>query len=137
MYAEQVLKEPYLAKFSNIVLACKELFREEYGYKWVICEPEVVARHDFWSFWETSGLGEAVDDITSKDRSIGIDKYLWFMLGTSICKRHWNMFNENIYCVMNDIQKPFMIGILEYSKHVRKMFEMSKLLPPPSRKNEE
>ena len=29
----------------------------------------------------------------------------------------------------------FKMGILKYYKHVREMFEMIKLLPPPSRKN--
>ena len=37
---------------------------------------------------------------------------------------------------MNDTQKLFKIGILEYKECVHAIFEMSKLLPPPMIKND-
>ena len=51
-------------------------------------------------------------------------------------KKHCNMFKEHIYYIMNYIQKPFNMVILKYAKHVHDMFEMKKLLPLNSRKNE-
>ena len=59
------------------------------------------------------------------------------MMGRLVWKEHHNMFNENIYHVMNGIMKPFNMGILGYAERVHKMFEMDKLIPPPSKKNEE
>ena len=45
------------------------------------------------------------------------------------------MFEEHIYCIINDIHIPFTMGILKYAERVHEMFEMEILLPPPSRKN--
>ena len=50
-------------------------------------------------------------------------------------KNHCNVFDSQIYDVRNDIQKPFQMGILNYTERMREMFEMAKLLPPPNRKN--
>ena len=52
-------------------------------------------------------------------------------------ERHHNKFDEHIYYVMNNIQKNFNMGILNYAEHVCDMFEMDKLLPHPNRNNEE
>ena len=52
-------------------------------------------------------------------------------------KKHHNVFGEYIYYVRNDIQKPFKMGTLEYTEHVRDMFKMDKLIHPPRRNNEE
>ena len=48
-----------------------------------------------------------------------------------------NMFDEHIYHVRNYIQKPFKMGILDHAEHVCKMFDMSNLLPPLIRKNDD
>ena len=56
-------------------------------------------------------------------------------MGRLVWKEHHNMFNENIYHVMNGIKKPFNMGILGYAKRVHKMFEMDKLIPTPIKKN--
>ena len=46
------------------------------------------------------------------------------------------MFDEHIYYVKNNIQKPFKMDIFYYPECVRKMFEMEKLLPLLRWKNE-
>ena len=58
------------------------------------------------------------------------------MLDSSTCKKNQSVSDRNIYYVMNDTQKTFKMDILEYAKHVREMFEISKLLPPHTRNNE-
>ena len=122
MYVEQVLKGPALTKFRNDMLVCKELVRNETGYHWDLGEPEDVAFDDLWAFWKIGGLWDSGDDITDKDRYIDIERALCFILGRSMWKRYHNVFNEHIYYVTNDIQKPFKLGTVEYSKRVCEIF---------------
>ena len=51
--------------------------------------------------------------------------------------KHHNVFGEHIYYIRNDIHKPFKMGTLQYTEHVREMFKMDKLIHPPRRNNEE
>ena len=85
---------------------------------------------DFWEFCKTNYLGEAGNTITSKDSYIDLDISIWLIMGRFMRKKHRNKFCEHIYYVMNEIHKPFNMGILEYD-----MFEMAKLIPPPSMNN--
>ena len=59
------------------------------------------------------------------------------MLGRLEWDNHYNVFDEHIYYVRNDTQKPFKMNIFYYPECVRKRFEMAKLLPPLRWKNEE
>ena len=54
-----------------------------------------------------------------------------------MCKNHYNIFDEHIRHVKNDISKPFTMGILQCAKHVCKMFEMDNYLATPSSNNED
>ena len=51
-------------------------------------------------------------------------------------KKHCNVSEENIYYIMNKIQKLFNMGILDYAERVRDMFEIKNLPPTPIRNNE-
>ena len=93
-------------------------------------KPEDVGLDDFWVFCKNDGLGEAGDEISSEDIFIDLNRSLWFVLGRSMWKKHCNFFEENLYYIMNDIQKPFNVVILEYDERMREMFEIAKLLPP-------
>ena len=57
------------------------------------------------------------------------------MLGKSMWKKHHSIFDEHIHYVRNDIQKPFKMKILKYDERMGDMFEVTKLIPPPIRKN--
>ena len=37
---------------------------------------------------------------------------LWFVLGSYMFNKNRNVSDEHIYYVINDIQKPFKVGIL-------------------------
>ena len=117
------------------MLACKKFVRDEDGDQWSIGKTEDASLDNLWEFCKTNVLGEAGDAITAKDRLIYLDRDLWFMLGRLMQNRHHNVFDEHIYYIMN--QKTFKTSILNYDEHVRDMFEMTKLIPPPSRKNGE
>ena len=54
----------------------------------------------------------------------------------STWKKHCNLYEENVYYIRNDIQKPFNMGILECSEHMRNIYEISNLLPLRIRNNE-
>ena len=71
-----------------------------------------------------------------KKVSSNFDRSLWFILDRSMWKDHCNIFNVHIYYARNEIKKAFKISIINYDERVCKMFEMSKLIPPPRRKNE-
>ena len=73
--------------------------------------------------------------IPVKDRCIELDKYLWFVLSRSMWNRHQNLFNGNVYYLINYMHKPFNIGFLEYAENIHEVFEMDKILPTPRRKN--
>ena len=47
------------------------------------------------------------------------------------------IFQEHIYCVRDGLQNPFKLDILKLPERVHEIFEMARLLPPSSRKNEE
>ena len=51
--------------------------------------------------------------------------------------KNYNVFDENIYCVRNDIYKPFNMGILKHSEHMCEVLKMDELIPTLIRKNEE
>ena len=59
------------------------------------------------------------------------------MVGRSVCNKNKNLFDENMYYFSNDIQKTFRMRILKYAERTRKVFEMAKILPTLSWKNEE
>ena len=54
-----------------------------------------------------------------------------------MCKKHWNRFDEHVRYGNNDIQKPFKIGIINYTGRMREMFKLDKHLNPPIRNNDD
>ena len=122
MFIENVLKGQDLTKFRNAMLAFKELFRSENGYHWGLGKPEYMCSDYFWELFKTNGLGYNGEDTTAEDRCIELDRSIWFILGKLMQKKHHNVFGEHVYYVRNNIHKPFNMGTIEYTEHVREMF---------------
>ena len=117
---------------TTTILSCKELVKYKAEDHWGIGKPEDVKSlgkledvglNNFWVLCKTDGLGEAGDEIYAKDRYIELDIALWFMLDRKMWNQHHIVFKEHIYYIIDDIQKPFKMGILKYTECVCKSFK--------------
>ena len=58
-------------------------------------------------------------------------------MGNSMCRKHHSVFRYHYKYMHNGIMKPFRVGILQYTKHVRNIHDLAKFLPKILKKGDE
>ena len=53
-----------------------------------------------------------------------------FELWKSMWQKHQYNFQDHVNYIYNDIVKPFMVGIIQYSERVHEMHELDNYFPP-------
>ena len=81
----------------------------------------------FWS--KAYGVNSDGRAVTVAERWIAFEKELWFYMGNSMCRKHHSVFQDHYKYMHNGIMKPFRVGILQYTKHVRNIHDLAKFLP--------
>ena len=101
------------------------------GDQWTLGSSKVVSMEQFWIWSNVGAIDRLGDLVTGPECGAYFEKYLWFELVKSICRKHRSTFQDHIKYIHNNIVNPFRVGILQYSELIREMQDLFKYLPPP------
>ena len=102
------------------------------GDKWTLVLAKRVTMEQFWYWYKVDAIDGAGNVFTGTERYNWFKKELWFELEKSMLRKHSPTFHYNVKFIHNDILKPFIVGILQYSERVRDMHDIAKYLRPLS-----
>ena len=78
------------------MINCKYIARNKAGDQWSLGEPEDVCSEDFWELCSTGRTSCDSDDLTVKDRCIGLDISISFIMGRLMWKKYRNIYEEYV-----------------------------------------
>ena len=124
-YTERILTGPVLV-FFVVLLACKDVAKGFAGYQWILVSTKYVIIKYIWNWENQYRLAANRYGICVIDYFKESDQELRFGLGKSKWKKYQSKFHDYVKYIHNNIQKPFMVGILHYTRSIIEMKYLAK-----------
>ena len=102
--------------------------------QWNIGEANNFTMEQLWNWTKADVWNSGRDYISGENWCQDCEKELRFELGNIMWMKHRSVFQYHAKYIYNEVLKPYRVGILQYSKRICGMHDLSQIIPPPSKK---
>ena len=129
-YIEYIITGPALNNYREILLVCKDMSKRYSGDQCMLRDTKNVSMDSLWAWSKVVVTNNDRDPVSRADHCNYFENEPFFGLGKIMWQKHQYNFQDHVNYIYSDIVKPFMVGIIQYSKRVHEMHELDNYFPP-------